>query len=994
MTTSSPVRAAPLRWWRRASLAAPGTTPPQHDRQSTGLRVQRLLGVVLLGLACGGWCSGVRAEMPEPLLTVIAPPGGRQGETVDVTLAGSDLDDVAAMVFSHPGITAAAVMAEPTEFDPEPRPVAGRMNITIAADVPPGIYDAAAIGRFGVSSARRFVVGRQQEFQKSGSIATPEQALALPLDGVANAAVDANAADHFAIECQAGQRVHLELWASRIDSRIDPLLEVRESGGRLVEVAATAVDGDPAIDFTPVTTGRHVVRVHDRFARGGGEYFYRLGVSTGPVVVAVFPAAAEPGETAKITVMGRGLGEGAVPMPDDDGRGLEQKALDVDPSRIDFDAAVVPPGRLLAPRDSAADLVPLRGGLFDQLASPPTVLQVDLDVVAEVEPNDEPEQPQLVPTPAAIAGRFHPRGDRDWFAFEAAAGEAITLELFSRRLGSDTDASLKVERLEFAEDGSITAHEVAFADDGPQEFQGAMVASPTLDPHITFTADRAGTYRVLVKDLAVDSVADPASSYVLAVRPPRPDFELLAMVARPDRGDANKFHVGNTSLAAGGTVAIDLLLLREDGFAGDVTVTAENLPVGVTAVPVVIPGRARRGVVVLQADADAVPVEQEIRLVGRATVENGEVARSARSATLRWKVSNTNEPQLVRLTESVRVAVTADAAPVTILPKEATTLETARGGKLTIPVDLIRRPGVKGPLSLTPIGYPPEMKLPDALKVPEVKFEEPQLAEGETAPPPATGEVAVDIEPGVAPGVYTVALQGVAKVAFARNPEAAARAKADFERVAAAATERAAAVEASKAALATAEKVVADAEAAGGQPPPEMLASRDAAKQAVADAEASLKVAEEERGRREKVASDAAAASAAKDIDVPVLLPPITVVVADAPVAMNTDPAGVAVEAGKNADLTIAVERKYGFAGPVTIEAASTSPVEGLGVGAATVAAEANEGIVAITTTPATPPGTHTVTLKGKVSFFDREVAFERQVPLIVSAQPEEAPQP
>lgn len=972
MTTSSTLKAAPLRW----------------------VRWRRLLSATFLPLACVVWCSGVRAELPEPLLTVISPHGGRQGETVDVTLSGSDLDEVTAMVFSHPGITATPVMAEPTEFDPEPRPVAGRMSVTIAADVPPGIYDAAAIGRFGVSSARRFMVGRVQEFRKVGSIGTAEQALSLPLDCVVNAAVDASAADHFAIECQAGQGIHLELWAGRIDSRIDPLIEVRDGEGRLVAVAATTVDGDPAIDFTPVNAGRHVVRVHDRFARGGGEFFYRLGVSTGPVVVAVFPAAAEPGETAKITVMGRGLGDGAVPMPDDDGRGLEQKAMEVDPSRIDFDAAAVPAGRLLAPRDSAADLVPLRGGLFDQLPSPPTVLQVDLDVVPEVEPNDEPEQPQLVPMPAAIAGRFHPRGDRDWFAFEAAAGEAITLELFSRRLGSDTDASLKVERLEFAEDGSITAQEVAFADDGPQEFQGAMVSGPTLDPQITFTADQPGTYRVLVKDLAVDSVADPASSYVLAVRPPQPDFELLAMVARPDRGDANKFHVGNTSLAAGGTLAIDVLLLRQDGFAGDVTVRVENLPNGVTAVPVVIPGRARRGVVVLQAADDATPCEQEIRLVGRAVVGDAEEARTARSATLRWKVSNTSEPQLVRLTEAVRVAVTADAAPVTLRPKEATTWETARGGKLTIPIDLIRRPGVKGPLSLTPVGYPAEMKLPDALKVPEVKFEEAKLAEGETAPPPTTGQVAVDIEPGVAPGVYTVALQGVAKVAFARNPEAAARAKADFERVAAAATERAATVEASKAALATAEKVVADAEAAGSQPPPEMLASRDAAKQAVADAETSLKVAEEERGRREKAASDAATASAAKDIDVPVLLPPITVVVADAPVAMNTDPAGVAVEVGNAADLTVALERKYGFAGPVTIEAVSASPVEGLGVGAATVAAEANEGVVAITTTAATPPGTHTVTLKGKVSFFDREVAFERQVPLIVSAQPQEAPQP
>ncbi|MGA0038868.1 MAG: hypothetical protein ACO3NZ_03380 [Pirellulales bacterium] len=981
MTTSSSRRAARA-WWRCGSVI---------EGQTLSVWLLALMSLIV-SLAVP--VPQAAAELPEPLLTVIAPPGGRQGESVEVVLAGEDLDEATALMFSHPGISAVPVMAAATEFDPEPKPLAGKLTVTIAADVPPGIYEAAAVGRFGVSSPRRFMVGRSPEFLKAGPIHAADTAMPVPLDTVVNATADANAADHYAVECQAGQRVHVELWANRIDSRIDPLVEIRGPDGRLVEVAVDARHGDPALDWTPVVSGRHVVRVHDRYARGGGEFFYRLGLSTGPVVVAVFPAAAEPGQASTITVMGRGLGEGAVPMPDDDGRGLEQREINIDPSQIGFDDPATPQGRLLAPRDATADLVPLRGGLFDELPSPPTVLQVDLDVVPEVEPNDTEDQPQLVPKPAAIAGRFHPRGDRDCFAFEAAAGEVISLDLFARRLGSESDAALKVERLAFDENGGVTAHEVAFADDGPQEFQGAMVDRPSLDPQITFTAETSTTYRVTVKDLAVDSVASPAASYVLAIRPPAPNFEMLALVARPDRGDANKLTLSSPSLAAGGTVAVDVLVVRQDGFAGDVTVTAEDLPEGVTAVPVVIAGGSRRGVIVLQAADDAKPIEQEIRLLGRATVGDAEVVKVASAATLRWKVPNANEPQLVRQSDTVRVAVTADAAPVTLRPQQATTWETARGGKLSIPIDVIRRPGVKGPLSLTPLAYPAEMKLPDALKVPEVKFEEPQLAEGETTPPPATGSVAVDVEPGVAPGTYTVALQGVAKYAFSRNPEAAARAKADLERMTATAQQRSQVVETSKAALAAAEKVVADAQAAGGEPPAEMVAARDAAQQAVDEAEASFKAAEEERGRREKAATDAAAASAAKDIDVPVLLPPITVVVADAPVSMSTNADDAAVAAGAGGELKIAVERKYGFAGPVTIEAVAASPVEGLGLAVATVAAEESEAVVAVTTTEATPPGTHTVTLKGKVSFHDREVAFERQVPLIVSARAQESPQP
>jgi hypothetical protein len=194
-----------------------------------------------------------------------------------VTVAGVNLDDVSSLVFSHPGIAATPVMAAATEFDPEPRPVPGRMTVSIAADVPAGIYEAAAIGRFGVSSSRRFVVSRSQELRKTSSIDSAEKALPLPLDAVANAVADANAADHFAVECPAGQRVHVEVWANRIDSRIDPLVEVRGPDGRLVEVSAEAIDGDPVLDFTAVAAGRHVVRVHDRYARGGGRVFLPLG---------------------------------------------------------------------------------------------------------------------------------------------------------------------------------------------------------------------------------------------------------------------------------------------------------------------------------------------------------------------------------------------------------------------------------------------------------------------------------------------------------------------------------------------------------------------------------------------------------------------------------------------------------------------------------------------------------------------------------------------
>jgi len=938
-------------------------------------------------------------ELPEPRLTAIDPPGGMRGSTVEVTLSGADLDDATGMAFSHPGISAKPVMTQPTEFNPEPRPVPGRMSITIAPDVPAGLYDAAVVGRYGVSSPRGFVVGRAPEFRKSGPLGSPEKALPIPLEAAVNARTDSNAADHYAVECKAGQAVHTEIWARRIDSRITPEITVLDAAGNEVETHIDTIADDPAIEFTPARDGRYLIRVSDRFAGGGDGFFYRLTTSTGPVVMAIFPPAARVGEPATFTVTGRGLGEGAEPIPDAGATGLQQLPVQLSPGDIGFGAPVRPSWRILSPWDTAADLVTLRGGLFDAALQQPTVLEVDLPVVNEVEPNDD-AAPQVVSRPLAVAGRFYPRGDRDWFSFDAKAGEEIVLELFSRRLGSATDAAILVESVTVNADGKPQTKEVAFVDDGPKEFQGLTVDQPTLDPMLRFQAPADGTYRVLVREQAVDSVPDPTAGYVLEIRPPRPDFDLLALVVRPDRADANKMLIGSTSLAAGGTVAIDLLLLRRDGFSGEVTVIAEDLPPGVSAVPVVISGKARRGVIVLQAADDAQPVEKPFRLVGRSPAHDGEIARTARPATLRWNVDNQQrQPHLVRRTDELRVAITNDSVPVTVRPKEAKPWETARGGKLSIPIEVVHRAGSKGPLSLVPMAYPPELKLPAELKVSEVKIAEVKPPEGQptgTPMPPqaSSGEVAVDIDPKLAPGTYTVALQGVAKFSYARNPAAASRAKADVELVAAMVKERAEKVEALKQTLTAAEKQIADTQSSGNQPSAEMMAARDTARDALTAAEAAFKAAEEERVKREKVAADTAAANAPKDIDVPVLLPPITVIVEESPVDMKMEPSDISVEAGGSVNLAVDVVRKHGFVGPISLEMQSPTPLAGLAIQPTTVAPEAAKGVLSIATSPATPPGTHVLALKGKVSFFEREVAFERKVSLVVSPKPPEAPKP
>ena len=943
--------------------------PPRPSSLPATMRLAALLAPLLVPV------SPALADFPRAALTALQPTGGKQGSQVAVTLLGGDLDDLERLIFSHPGITAVPETTAPTEFDPQPRAIPRRMIVTIAPDVPAGLYDVVAVGRYGASNPRSFVVGSAIEVAKEGEPDAPGKAQELPADSVVTARAAAGKSDHYAVALTVGQRIRAEVWARRIDSRLTPVLDILDPVGNVLATAMRHHAGDPFVDFTAPADGRYLLRIHDLYAGGGDDNHYRLALSTAPQIDFVFPPVARVGESAKVDVYGVGLPGGTpAALPGTSAREgtatLEKISVDAragDPSRS---AVARNTWRLLAPRDASADLVDLFGdvpGAAQPLA--PALLAPSAPIV-ETEPNDQPSAPQVVTFPATLAGRFHPRGDRDWFAFEAKAGETFVLDVVSNRLGLQTDPCLTIESVTTGPDGKPVGKEIAFVDDGPAEFVGGPIDRPSADPTFEFKAPADGTYRILVRDLKADSRTAPENAWVLVARRPAPDFRLLALLAEQNRADANKAQVVPPVVDIGGSTTIDVLVFRTDGFSGDVSIEAEGLPPGVTAAPAVAPARTNRAALVLSAAEGMKPWSGTIRVVGRAKVAEADVAHDARVATLRFNADNQNVPRIVHELHQLPLAVTADAAPLTVGPAETKVWETARGGKVSIPLALVRRPGGKGDVSLTAPGLPAE------LKVPEIK-----IAEAATA---AAAEI--DLDPKLPAGIYQILLRGATKMAYARNPQAAEAAKADHERIAALVKDRLAQVESAKAVLAAADKTLADLQAASQQPSAEQTDAKAKAEAMLKEAEAKAKVAEEERVKREKVAADAAAAAAPKDIDVPVVVPSILLRVAEVPLEFPALLEQVVVKQGATADLPVALERRYGLAGEVVLEAAPASAVPGFSVAALTVPADQPRGDLKIVTTGETPPGRYELVLKGKVKFYDRDVVTERKVLVVVEA--------
>jgi hypothetical protein len=125
--------------------------------------------------------SAAAAELPSARLDAVFPPGAKQGSTVEVTITGQDLHDVTALHFSDARITA------------RPTSASNRFAVTVAADAPVGIYDVRAIGRYGVSNPRSFVVGSHAESISKPGNTTKEKAPQVSIKETISATAQANA---------------------------------------------------------------------------------------------------------------------------------------------------------------------------------------------------------------------------------------------------------------------------------------------------------------------------------------------------------------------------------------------------------------------------------------------------------------------------------------------------------------------------------------------------------------------------------------------------------------------------------------------------------------------------------------------------------------------------------------------------------------------------------------------------------------------------------
>ncbi len=712
--------------------------------------------------------SVAQAQMPTSMLSSVFPPGGQIGAEMEVQITGENLDETSTLQFSHPGISASQKMNPPDEFSQAPTPMTNQFTVKIAADVPAGIYEVRSVGRYGISNPRAFVVDELKQVVRDGLPDAKENAMPAELGTAVAAQMTAQRIEYYKVELQKDDRVLIDCWGQRIDSRIDPVISLYDPNGRMVRRARQADPRDSLIEWKVATQGPHIVAVNDFTYQGGADFAYRLSFRKSPYIDFVFPPVGKPGSNDQYTLYGRNLPGGQLAGLKLRGVPLEKLTVNI---ALPGDAESLSRLPMVGAVDSSqaatcgfAYRLPSPDGLSNAVM----IHYADAPIVLEQEPaNNQQATPQKVTVPSEYVGQFYPERDRDWIAFDAKKDEVYWINVFSQRLGTFADPVLMIEKVTKNDKGEEQVKQITKLDDAPytmpQNNQPDIVSLRTDDPKFRLVADEDATYRIRLNDLYNNPANDPRLSYRLVIQKENPDFQLVAYV-EPEKTANNQMKPTACVVRRGGTQVIKLNLNRQYGFEGSVTVGVEGLPQGVTCKGAEFGGAVDDGWLVVEAAENAADWAGPIRIVGKASVEEKPIEREARYGTLLWPVAQ-NSQASSRLARNMTLAVcTAETFPVTLQAGDGNVIETSLGGKVEIPLKVTKREEIKGDLKVSAVNLPRDINRSDV----NVKD---------------TGKATLDLRTSNIPlGTYTFYFQGTSKFGYKRNQAAIDKAKAEQTR--------------------------------------------------------------------------------------------------------------------------------------------------------------------------------------------------------------------
>ena len=328
---------------------------------------------------------------------------------------------------------------------------------------------------------------------------------------------------------------------------------------------------DPVLFYKIPRNGFYGLEIKDSIYRGRRDFVYRIALGELPFITSIFPLGCRHGEKVTIEL---------------EGWNLPQRTLE-------FDSTQRYPGKFP---------IYVRG---EKLLSNSVPFVVDtLPECLDEEPNNDEQNAQAIRPPLIVNGRIHETGDRDVFRFEGRKGGKVLIEVLARRINSPMDSLLKLT--------DPNGKQLMINDDTVDRGEG--LCTHHADSLLEAELPTDGAYYVHLTD--TQKKGGVAYGYRLRISARRPDFDLRVV---PSAINAQP----------GETKTITVYAMRRDGFDGEISLTLNSPPPGLTLSGGPIP--ADKEEVELKLTVPGMPSEKPIKfgIDGIAKINGQEVVRSA-----------------------------------------------------------------------------------------------------------------------------------------------------------------------------------------------------------------------------------------------------------------------------------------------------------------------------------------------------------------------------
>ena len=707
-----------------------------------------------------------------PTLSRISPAGMERGTTATFKLEGRGLIAAHALLFDAPGFTA-KVLAVTTlheeikgarpGVDLEAAVPLGvkseaQVEVTVSKDVEPGVHWLRIQTPNGTSNMLPLAVGSlpevRQERDSSEVVRTSvfdvrgsERHVELPATIVGTVSA-VGEVDSYSFEGKAGQEMVFQVVASRLDSKLESLLVLRDSSGQEIARAGEySRQPDAVLAAKLPKEGEYTISISDRDEKGGWDHYYRLNAGPLPYVTGLFPLGVPAGKPATVSIQGVNLG------------GVKQIEIRP-PTHVDGWTTI--PLRVETP--------------LGPLLNKPEVVVGEEPEVFEKEPNDIPSEAEEVSIPVTINGRIdNPsavnHADDDFFRFHATKSQHLMIEVAAARLASPLDSVVEVldsqgnsvpratlrclyqtqttlsdrdsrtQGIRLVSTAGLQENDflmigdeldqIAYIPDQPDAdvilkgFEGErftlLGTSPSLRPintavykvqilapdaqfppnglpvfHLTERNDDGGPGYGTDSRLDFEVPAD--GDFLVHLKDVRglggPDFAYrltireetpdFKLVADPD----------NPNIPRGGSIPVTVSVNRLQGYEGPIEIEVKGLPKGVTASSAEISAGEDSTVVVLSAAPD-LPVDSppaQLEILGHAKVNGRPITRVANADKVL---------QVASLIPPPDVAVRAEPTQVVIAPDK----------EVNVSLHVERRNGFKGRVPCEVVNLPPGVRV-------------------------------------------------------------------------------------------------------------------------------------------------------------------------------------------------------------------------------------------------------------------------------------------